>query len=297
MMNRILLAAGAALASHAALAGDISGDWQFASSVGQTPITVDCRLQQTGTSLSGHCEPRTDDSTPALLTGTVAGSTAHWGYSVVFRGNPGTVEFDANVKSATQMAGTLKLNGKPSALTGTRLGVEARLQRLQDESEIRRKLQDYMALLHNRDWDNYILMFSRSAELVMDEGHRHGRDDIRNRMATASERMAKAAAGRPLRQSADLLSNVEVRVRGDIAAVSSRFTFLAENEANQFTVRGSGLYLDTWVREEGEWLIKRRKVAWDLLAGATPAATPNPAVPPNAATAPNPASAPGAKQP
>jgi 3-phenylpropionate/cinnamic acid dioxygenase small subunit len=167
---------------------------------------------------------------------------------------------------------------------GEKLTVEARLQRLEDESEIRRRLQDYMVLLHNRDWDQYVLMFSKDADIVMDEGTRHGRDDIRNRMAGASERMAKAAAGKPVRQSADLLSNVEIRVHGDTADVSSRFTFLAENDAGQFVVRGSGLYLDSWIREGGEWLIKRRKVAWDLLAGAKPA---------SALTAPSP----GAKQP
>jgi len=154
---------------------------------------------------------------------------------------------------------------------GGKLAVEARLQRLEDESEIRRKLQDYMVLLRNRDWDKYVLMFSKDADIVMDEGTRHGRDDIKVRMAGASERMAKAAAGKPVRQSADLLSNVEINVHGDTADVSSRFTFLAENDSNQFVVRGSGLYLDIWVREGGEWLIKRRKVAWDLLAGATPA--------------------------
>ena len=276
-MNRILLAAAAAALSQAALAADLSGDWQFNSTAGQTPIIVDCSLHQSGAALTGNCEPRSEDSTPAPFTGSIAGSKAHWAYSVTFRGNPGTVEFDTNVKSATQMTGTLKLNGKPSALSGTRLSVEARLQRLQDESEIRRHLQDYMALLHNRDWDHYILVFSRDAELVMDEGVRHGRDDIRNRMAAATERMAKVATGRPVRQSADLLSNVEVNVRGDLATASSRFTFLAENDANQFVVRGSGLYLDSWVREDGDWRIKRRKVAWDLLAGASPPAAPNPA--------------------
>ena len=265
-----LLAANVA-PSHAAAAVDLSGDWQFNSKAGQTPIIVDCRIRQAGTTLSGNCEPRTDDSEPARFTGSVAGSQARWAYGVTFRGNPGTVEFDTEVKSATRMTGTLKLNGKPGELVGEKLGPEARLQRLEDESQIRRRLQDYMPLLRNREWDKYILMFARDAELVMDEGNRHGRDDIRKRMAAAGERMAKAAAGKPVRQSADLLSNVEVRVRGDIASASSRFTFLAENDANQFVVRGSGLYLDTWVREDGEWLIKRRKVAWDLLAGATPA--------------------------
>jgi ketosteroid isomerase-like protein len=260
--------------SNATPGVDLSGDWQFNSKAGQTPIIVDCRIRQTGTTLAGECEPRSDGSEPAPFTGTVTGSKARWAYGVTFRGNPGTVEFDAEVKPATRMTGTLKLNGKPSDLTGERLGVEARLQRLQDESEIRRRLQDYMALLRNRDWDRYVLMFSRDAEIVMDEGTRHGRDDIRNRMSAASERMAKAAAGKPVLQSADLLSNVEVRVRGDIATASSRFTFLAENEGHQFVVRGSGLYLDSWVREDGEWLIKRRKVAWDLLA--PPVATPAP---------------------
>ncbi len=185
----------------------------------------------------------------------------------------GDWQFNARLgQTPRRLAGTLKLNGKPNEISGEKLGLEARLQRLQDESDIRRRLQDYMPLLRNRDWDHYILMFSKDAEIVMDEGTRHGREDIRNRMASASERMAKAAAGKPVLQSADLLTNIEVRVRGDLAHASSRFTFLAENEAHQFVVRGSGIYTDTWVREDGEWLIKRRKVAWDLLQGATAAA-------------------------
>jgi ketosteroid isomerase-like protein len=265
MKGTVLVIAAAAVLSEAASAADLSGDWQFNAKLGAVPIIVDCRLQQAGATLSGACEPRSDDSVAVPFTGSVTGSKAQWGYNVTFRGNPGTVEFDADVASATQMKGTLKLNGKPNAFTGSKLGVEARLQRLQDESDIRRRLQDYMALLRSRDWDHYILMFAHDADLVMDEGERHGRDDIRNRMAAASERMAKAAEGRPVLPSADLLSNVEVNVRGDTARASSRFTFLAQNDAKQFVVRGSGLYLDTWVREEGEWRIKRRTVAWDLL--------------------------------
>ena len=277
-MNRVLATIGAATLScllpagltWAAPAADLSGDWEFHSKAGQTPIMVDCELRQTGAALAGSCEPRTDDSTPAPFTGSVNGSQAQWSYGVSYRGHPGTVEFDTQVQPGARMKGTLRLNGKPSELSGEKLTLEARLQRLQDESEIRRRLQDYMPLLRNRDWDHYTLMFSKDAQIVMDEGTRHGRADIRERMATASERMAKAAAGKPVRQSADLLTNVEVRVRGDIAHASSRFTFLAENDAHEFVVSGSGLYLDTWVREGGEWLIKRRKVDWDLLRGATP---------------------------
>src|SRR6478736_5364395 len=101
------------------------------------------------------------------------------------------------VLSAIAMAGFVCLipasltwsgeSGSPAkSPSGGKPGVEARLQRLEDESEIRRKLQDYMVLLRNRDWDNYVLMFSKDADIVMDEGTRHGREDIKNRMAGAS---------------------------------------------------------------------------------------------------------------
>jgi hypothetical protein len=50
--------------------------------------------------------------------------------------------------------------------------------------------------------------------------------------------------------------------------------------AGTFRVRGSGIYSDTWVRENGVWLIKYRKVDWDLLfSAARNAAAAAPAAP------------------
>jgi 3-phenylpropionate/cinnamic acid dioxygenase small subunit len=146
--------------------------------------------------------------------------------------------------------------------------VEARLQQLEAESEIRRLLDVYMDLLGSRDWDAYVQLFATAGELRMPEGVRKGRDDIRERMAGASERMANASQGQPRRQSADLLSNIRVKVDGDTATAQSRFTFLGEDENGDFRVTGSGLYLDTWVREGGAWKIQQRTVDWDLLRGA-----------------------------
>ena len=146
--------------------------------------------------------------------------------------------------------------------------VEARLQQLEGEAEIRQLLDDYMTLLDSRDWDAYVQLFAKEAELDIVEGVLKGRDAIRTRMANASARMAAAAAGQPQRQSADLLSNIYVKVDGETATARSRFTFLAEDEDGSFRVRGSGMYLDTWVREDGAWKIKSRKVSWDLLAGS-----------------------------
>ena len=156
------------------------------------------------------------------------------------------------------------------------LSIEARLQALQDESEIRRLLDDYMGLLGSRDWDNYVELFAQDGELDIVEGVLKGHDAIRTRMANASARMANARQGQPQRQSADLLSNIYVNVDGDTATARSRFTFLGEDADGRFRVTGSGMYLDTLTREDGRWKIKRRSVQWDLLAGAasTPA-TPN----------------------
>jgi ketosteroid isomerase-like protein len=151
------------------------------------------------------------------------------------------------------------------------LTLEARVRQLEDEATIRRQLEDYMGLLRSRDWDNYIKMFSKDSELHMAEGTVKGRDAIRTRMDNASKRMAAAAAAqnRPQLQRADLLSDVRVQVTGDTATARSRFTFLGEQPDGSFRVTGSGIYTDTWIRENGQWLIKSRTVDWDLLAGAS----------------------------
>ena len=178
-----------------------------------------------------------------------------------------------------------------TAIGAESLSLEARVRQLEDEATIRRQLEDYMGLLRSRDWDNYIKMFAKaSPELHMAEGTVVGRDAIRTRMDNASKRMAAAAAAanRPQLQRADLLSDVRVQVTGDTATARSRFTFLGEQPDGTFRVTGSGIYTDTWVREEGEWRIKSRTVDWDLLAGASAAGAQNgSAAPSGAATAPS----------
>jgi 3-phenylpropionate/cinnamic acid dioxygenase small subunit len=262
------LLCGPALAV-AAPATSLSGDWKIDATAGTTPIVIDCTLVQTGSTLSGQCAPRNEDATWVELTGSASAKSASWGYAVVFRGSPGTVAFEASTIGALWMKGTLKLNGKPSAFSATKLSAEERLQRLEDESEIRAMLQDYMGLLAARVWDSYVKLFATNSDLVMTEGTVHGREAIRTRMANATERMAKAAAAanRPARRRADLLTNVQVRVTGGIAQASSRFTFLSENDAHELIVAGSGRYLDALIREEGRWRIRRRTVDFDLLAG------------------------------
>ena len=144
--------------------------------------------------------------------------------------------------------------------------VMERLQALEAEAEIRRRLDEYMDYLDAADWDGYVQFFTADGALDMDEGVVTGRAAIHKRMADATARMAAASAGRTQRQSADLLSNIRVDVQGDTANAQSRFTFLSEDNTGRFHVTGSGVYSDVWVREDGAWRIQRRQVEWDMLA-------------------------------
>jgi hypothetical protein len=117
-MKSLILAAAVIAAPSLALAQDLSGTWAISSSVGTTPISISCTLVQKDAALSGSCTPA--GGQPAALTGEVKGSHASWGYNVVFRGNPGTVGYEADLTSDAAMTGTLKLNGKPSPFTAVK---------------------------------------------------------------------------------------------------------------------------------------------------------------------------------
>ena len=111
----------ALLIPGAALAADLTGAWKVDSSVGTTPITVNCKLVQSGPDLSGTCAPATGDAGPTALTGKVDGAKVAWGYDVVFRGKPAHVGFIAEIKSETSMTGMLDLGGpKPSPFTAAK---------------------------------------------------------------------------------------------------------------------------------------------------------------------------------
>ena len=119
MKTLLLVAVGLALPG-VAFAADISGAWKIDSSVGTTPISINCTLVQTGHALSGACAPAVGAAGPTALTGTVDGSKAAWGYDVVFRGKPAHVGYTADIASDAAMTGVLELAGKPSPFTAAR---------------------------------------------------------------------------------------------------------------------------------------------------------------------------------
>ncbi len=119
-MKTLLLVAATLVLPAAAHAADISGAWKIDSSVGTTPISINCTLVQAGHALSGACAPAVGDAGPTNLTGTVDGTKAAWGYDVVFRGKPAHVGYTADIASDAAMTGVLDLAGKPSPFTAAR---------------------------------------------------------------------------------------------------------------------------------------------------------------------------------
>jgi hypothetical protein len=95
-----------------------SGTWNISSKVGENPVSIECTLVQSGSTLAGTCKPSQFD--PSATTGTVTGSSAKWGYDVVFNGNRNHVEYEATLDPDGTLSGTLHLGPTPTPFTATR---------------------------------------------------------------------------------------------------------------------------------------------------------------------------------
>jgi hypothetical protein len=102
---------GALLVSGPALAADFSGSWSITAQIGGKPAPIQCTLVQKGDALTGSCKPAQFDPSP--LTGTVAKSSAKWGYDVVFNGNKNHVEYEAMLGADGKLAGIVHLGPMP----------------------------------------------------------------------------------------------------------------------------------------------------------------------------------------
>ena len=99
----------------------LTGDWEIHASVGgRVPITVNCAMTQTGNTLGGSCIPVMENPEASEMSGTVSGTTATWGYNVVFNGEPGTVAFEASTITADGMLGTINLSGTEAPFSAIR---------------------------------------------------------------------------------------------------------------------------------------------------------------------------------
>jgi uncharacterized protein (TIGR02246 family) len=140
--------------------------------------------------------------------------------------------------------------------------VEQRLQRLEDENEIRMLLLDYGRFLDSRDFKAYAALFARDGEWVGGFGSVTGPANIQAFMEK------NMGTGPNRRNDYHLLTNFVITVAGDSATAWSRWTFVVPGQSGA-AIAQAGRYDDTLVRENGRWRFKKRVASNDT---APPAA-------------------------
>ncbi|HUQ50611.1 MAG TPA: hypothetical protein VM692_00230 [Gammaproteobacteria bacterium] len=109
-----------AFAPGAALAADFSGTWRVDNLFNGAHAIITCTLAQSGNELSGSCKPDIPNIAPSELKGTVDGSSAKWGYDVVFNGNAARVDYEAQLDADGTLKGNVLRNGSPSPITAVK---------------------------------------------------------------------------------------------------------------------------------------------------------------------------------
>jgi hypothetical protein len=109
-----------ALAPGAAFAADFAGTWKLDNLFNGATSTITCTLVQADNKLTGSCRPEIPGIAASDLIGTVDGSSAKWGYDVVFNGNAARVDYVVELGADGTLKGDLLRNGSPSPITGTK---------------------------------------------------------------------------------------------------------------------------------------------------------------------------------
>jgi uncharacterized protein (TIGR02246 family) len=139
-----------------------------------------------------------------------------------------------------------------------------------DRAEIENLLSRYLYAMDFRDPKAYASVFTEDGVLESGRGVTRGRDALRKMLADFNVEMTKRAeaAGRTLRASRHVASNFVIKVDGDKATAVSYWTaHRVGNDGKSVEPTGFGHYEDELVRRNGEWLIARRVVFAELIAG------------------------------
>jgi ketosteroid isomerase-like protein len=151
---------------------------------------------------------------------------------------------------------SLILLAMPASLDAApKLTLEQRVQRMEDESTIRRMLIDYGAYLDGKDYAAYAGLFASNGVWNGGFGSFTGPAAIARML---ENNLGKAEAGYVNRQSFHMLTNPRIAIDGDKAHVTSRYLFWSRGADMRPTPMLAGRYTDEFVREKGQWRIARR---------------------------------------
>lgn len=109
----------AAMLVCAAAAGDLTGSWGIVARLPQYGLThrIDCAVEQSGASLSGHCSDGAGVTLP--IDGEVSGKRVTFGYAVDI-GEILKLSFDGERVDDHTLSGRLTIGTAPGQFTATR---------------------------------------------------------------------------------------------------------------------------------------------------------------------------------
>lgn len=147
------------------------------------------------------------------------------------------------------------------ALTGcTRTGpdvaqLQQRIQQLEDQEAIRQVLVAYGEHLDARDFAGYAALFARDGTWAGGFGSATGPAEIQ---AMLEKNLGTPEPGFINKSNFHLMTTMVVDVQGDTATARSRYLFYTATLESRPQAALAGRYVDEFVREDGQWKIRRR---------------------------------------
>ncbi len=142
---------------------------------------------------------------------------------------------------------------------GARESQEARIARLEAESEILRALFRYCQYMDSRSHKRWVALFASDGVLDVRYRSRNRSLNHRERGHKALEKWVIGYSSRRPAPQRHMLTSPVVEVRGNTATAASYFATLDEYDEGPRVV-ASGLYKDRFAQERGRWVIKERRV-------------------------------------
>jgi SnoaL-like domain len=141
------------------------------------------------------------------------------------------------------------------------LSLESRMQRMEDEKEIRELLVEYGRRLDARDYRGYAELFAREGEWLGGMGRTKGPAEVESMLVKG---LGPVASDYRNHLDFHILTNFQITVDGDRATAYSRVLFLVKSADNVPAPSRGGHYEDELIREGGRWRFLRRVVMGDI---------------------------------
>lgn len=134
---------------------------------------------------------------------------------------------------------------------------------VQDRAAIQNLISRYAFALDTLNADLYASVFAPDAELTFGGNTYKGRDKIRGVVTSVRDRRTagQTASDKVPRKSYHAITNTLIEFTDDTHAHHrSYWQTLSGPSGGPFTVGGMGVYEDTIVKVNGEWLIQKRDI-------------------------------------